>query len=79
MALLGRRLSVAIPDTVLEEKASRREKTAKLGVIARACAIYGVDVIEIFRDSKGRGEGEWIKKILEYVETPQYLRKRLYP
>lgn len=78
MALLGRSLAIAIPDTVLEERESPREKTVKMGTIARACAIYGVDVVEVFRDEKGRGEARLIKKILEYLETPQYLRKRLY-
>ena len=79
MALLGRRLAVSIPDTVLEEKESLRDKTTKLGLIARACAIYGVDVIEVFVDPKGRGEGKVIREVLEYLETPQYLRRRLYP
>lgn len=79
MAFLGLRLSVAIPDTVLEEKDSPREKTAKLGAIARACAIYGVDVIEIFRAPRGRGEAPEMRMVLEYLETPQYLRKRLFP
>jgi predicted SPOUT superfamily RNA methylase MTH1 len=79
LALLGRRLAVSIPDTVLEEKESPRDKTAKLGLIARACAIYGVDVIEVFGDPGGKGEGDAIRKVLEYLETPQYLRKRLYP
>jgi len=79
LALLGRRLAVSLPDTVLEEKEAPRDKTAKLGLIARACAIYGVDVIEVFRDPNGRGEEGTIKKILEYLETPQYLRRRLYP
>ncbi len=79
MALLGRRLVVSIPDSVLEDKDSLRDKTAKLGVIARACATYGVDTIEVFRDPSGRGEGSAIRRVLEYLETPQYLRKRLYP
>ena len=79
MALLGRRLAVSLPDTVLEEKESPRDKTAKLGLIARACAIYGVDLIEVFRDPGGKGESDAIRKVLEYLETPQYLRKRLYP
>jgi len=79
LALLGRRLAVSIPDSLLEEKTSLREKTAKLGLVARACAIYGVDVIEVFGDPKGRGEAQTIRKVLEYLETPQYLRKRLYP
>ncbi|HYC12562.1 MAG TPA: putative RNA uridine N3 methyltransferase [Nitrososphaerales archaeon] len=78
MAFLGKKLAVAIPDTVLEERDSLREKTAKLGVIARACSIYGVDVIEVFRDEKKRGEPTLIRKVLEYIETPQYLRRKLY-
>ena len=79
MALLGRRLAVSIPDTVLEDKDSLREKTTKLGTIARACAIYGVDVVEVFRDPGGEGEADVIMKVLTYLETPQYLRRRLYP
>ncbi len=79
MTLFGRRLAVSLPDTVLEEKGSPRDKTSKLGLIARACAIYGVDVIEVFEDPNGRGEAAEICKILEYLETPQYLRRRLYP
>ena len=74
-----RRLAVSIPDTVLEEKGSPRDKTVKLGMIARACAIYGVDVIEVFRDPSGKGEERTVRKVLEYLETPQYLRKRLFP
>ena len=79
MAFMGRGLAVSFPDTVLEDKESQRDKTAKLGLIARACAIYGVDVIEVFRDPKGHGEGQVIRRVLEYLETPQYLRRRLYP
>ncbi len=79
MTILSLKLAVSIPDTVLEEKESPRDKTAKLGLIARACAIYGVDVVEVFPDPGGRGEGEEIVRVLEYLETPQYLRKRLYP
>jgi len=77
--LLGKKLAVAFPDSVLEEKDFLRDKTTKLGLVARACAIYGVDVIEVFRDEKGRGELALIKRILEFLETPQYLRRRLYP
>jgi predicted SPOUT superfamily RNA methylase MTH1 len=79
VALLGKKLAVALPDTLLEEKDSLRDKTVKLGSMARAFAIFGVDVVEIFREPAGRGEGALIRKVLEYLETPQYLRKRLYP
>jgi predicted SPOUT superfamily RNA methylase MTH1 len=79
LALKGKMIGVSFPDTILEEKGSLREKTWKLGLIARACAIYGVDTIEVFRDSKGRGESELITKVLRFLETPQYLRRRLFP
>jgi methyltransferase len=79
MTLQGRRLGVSLPDSVLEDKDSLRDKTAKLGLIARACAIYGVDFIEVFKDPMGHGEGQVIRRVLEYLETPQYLRKRLFP
>ena len=77
--LAGKRICVAIPDTVLEEQDSVREKTAKLGQIARYCALFGVDSIRVFHDPRGRGESSFIKKVLEYLETPQYLRRRLFP
>ena len=72
------KISVALPDTVLEEHDSLRDKSIKLGQIARTCSIYGVDSILIFRDPHGRSEAALMQKILEYLETPQYLRKRLY-
>jgi predicted SPOUT superfamily RNA methylase MTH1 len=79
LGLLGRKLGIAIPDTVLEENGSLREKSVKLGTIARACAIYGVDVVQVFKDDKGRGESKLVKKVLEYLETPQYLRRKIFP
>jgi len=79
MTLAGKRICVAVPDTILEEHDSMREKTAKLGQIARYCAIFGVDAVRVFHDPRGRGESNFIKKVLEYLETPQYLRRRLFP
>jgi len=75
---MQRKLAVAFPDSVLEERDSLREKTVKLGTMARACAIFGVDYIEVFKDPGGRGEPRLIKRVLEYLETPQYLRRTLY-
>jgi predicted SPOUT superfamily RNA methylase MTH1 len=78
LVLLGKKIAVAIPDSVLEEHPAPRDKTVKLGAIARTCAVFGVDEIIILRDPKGRGEGKMMKKVLEYLETPQYLRRRLF-
>ncbi len=79
MTLAGKRLAVAFPDTVLEEHDSLREKTVKLGQIARTCSVFGVDTVQVFRDPRGRGESSLIRRVLEYLETPQYLRRRLFP
>lgn len=79
MTLAGKRICVAVPDTVLEEQQSTREKTMKLGQVARYCALFGVDSVKVFHDQRGRGESRFIKNVLEYLETPQYLRKRLFP
>ncbi|HYR04428.1 MAG TPA: RNA methyltransferase [Nitrososphaerales archaeon] len=79
MTLAGKRVCVSIPDTILEEQESLREKTAKLGQVARYCALFGVDTIRVFHDPRGRGESSFIKHVLEFLETPQYLRRRLFP
>ena len=79
MTLAGKKICVAIPDTILEEQENVREKTSKLGQIARYCSIFGVDSVHVFQDPRGRGESNFIKKVLEYLETPQYLRRRLFP
>jgi predicted SPOUT superfamily RNA methylase MTH1 len=57
-----------------------REKTVKVGLIARAAAIFGVERIYIYRDPKKSHESDYevARTIFEYAETPQYLRKRLY-
>ncbi len=68
---------VFIPDSLLEEKEDPKIRTYKVGQIARAAAIFGVEHIWIYR--AGGRDGKFIKTVLEYAETPQYLRKRLFP
>lgn len=71
---------IAIPDSSLSEQASLLKKCVKLGSIARACGIFCVDRIYIYRDERGKFEAdaELAKLFLEYLETPQYLRKKLF-
>ena len=73
-------ISVALPDSLFLEDDLLREKTAKVGSIARSLAIFGVERIYLYRDTSRNGEIDYetAKTILEYAETPQYLRKRLY-
>ncbi len=68
---------VFIPDSLLEESDDPKIRTYKIGQIARACSIFGVEHIWVYR--AGGGDGRFIKTVLEYAEAPQYLRKRLFP
>jgi len=73
---------VAIPDSLLMEDRDLRDRTVKVGFVARALAIFRVERVYIFSDPVERmdeSESFFISELLQYIETPQYLRKRLYP
>ena len=69
-------ISFAIPASLVSEYNNLRDKTITIGTIARAASIYRVDNIYIFKDNPD--ESALIRNLLNYVETPQYLRKKLY-
>lgn len=71
-------LSIFIPDTLTEETRDPKIKTYKVGIIGRAAAIFRVDEIIIYKD-EGKGEAKFIKDILAYMDTPQYLRRKVFP
>jgi len=78
---MRKRLSIAIPASVVSDTPHLREKTSKLGLIGRAAAIFRVDEIVVFPDtlsSSQETEMDVISTILSYLETPQYLRKSLF-
>jgi predicted SPOUT superfamily RNA methylase MTH1 len=60
------------------EKEDQKIKTYKIATIARAAAIYRVDKIIIYRDREF-DDSKFISTVLRYAETPQYLRKYLFP
>jgi hypothetical protein len=60
------------------ESADMRIRTLKVGTIARAAAVFRVDRIVIYRDREF-DDSRFISRVLQYAETPQYLRKRLFP
>ncbi|MEM3730695.1 MAG: RNA methyltransferase [Candidatus Bathyarchaeia archaeon] len=75
------RLCIAIPASVVSDTPHLREKTAKIGLIGRATAIFRVDEIIVYRDEPNidqTADINLIKTLLAYMETPQYLRKRLF-
>ncbi len=69
-------IALAIPSSLVAEHNHLREKTLTIGMIARAASIYRVEDIYIFKDIPD--ESSLIRDILNYVETPQYLRKKLH-
>ena len=76
-----RRLSIAIPASVVSDTPHLREKTAKVGLIGRAAAIFRVEEILIYLDNPRINQTEdaaLVNTLLTYMETPQYLRKRLF-
>ncbi|MCS7130437.1 MAG: hypothetical protein NZ872_03355 [Archaeoglobaceae archaeon] len=72
------KLVVAIPSSSLINENDEKIKIYKIGIIARALAIFRVEELLIYRDPI-LDETELIKEVLEYLETPQYLRKELIP
>jgi hypothetical protein len=76
-----KKVSVAIPASVVSDTPHLREKTTKVGLIGRAAAIFRVDEIIIYHDNakiNQNKETSLIATLLSYMETPQYLRKRLF-
>lgn len=75
-------LWVAIPDSSLSDEQTKRDKSVKIAQFARACSIFQVKRIYIYHDPLSQFEKEdpvLLRTILRYLDTPQYLRKTLYP
>ena len=74
-------IAIAIPASVVSDTPHLREKTSKIGLIGRAAAIFGVGEIIIYKDElrlNQKADMDLIAKLLSYMETPQYLRKKLF-
>jgi predicted SPOUT superfamily RNA methylase MTH1 len=73
---------VAIPDSSLSDEQTKRDKSIKIAQFARACSIFRVRKVYIYHDVLSEFEKtdqNLLKTILQYLDTPQYLRKTLYP
>ncbi len=76
-----KKLAIAIPASITSDVPHLREKTSRIGTIGRAAAIFRVNEIIIYADSpktNQKSDAELIATLLSYMETPQYLRKRLF-
>ncbi|MFA5572185.1 MAG: RNA-binding protein [Crenarchaeota archaeon] len=75
------KISIAIPASIISDTPHLREKTAKIGLIARAAAIFRINQIILYPDNPKQDQHkdlQLIALLLNYLETPQYLRKTLY-
>jgi methyltransferase len=72
-------LSVCIPTSIIKNSQSPILRTHLVSLIARSCAIYKVDEIIILDDLHTDEYLSFFVNNLNYIETPQYLRKALFP
>ncbi len=78
---LHRPISIAIPASFIEIYSSIARQTSQIGRIARAACIFCVDEILIYSDQSTRNQARQrrlITRVLEYLDTPQYLRKHIF-
>eukprot|EP00123_Amoebidium_parasiticum_P021759 comp7325_c0_seq1/m.3022 comp7325_c0_seq1/g.3022 ORF comp7325_c0_seq1/g.3022 comp7325_c0_seq1/m.3022 type:complete len:368 (-) comp7325_c0_seq1:234-1337(-) len=87
-------VSVALPGSIIENAQSPELRTYLAGQIGRALAVFQIDEVVIFREGdamEGKVEGSFdgakrpsdpnvfLARLLQYLETPQYLRKAFFP
>jgi len=82
-------VSVALPASIIDNAQSGELKAMLVGQIARALTIFSVDEIVLYEDrsdaqqsndSEGLSRGlAFFVRNLQYLETPQYLRRELLP
>lgn len=76
-----KKLSIAIPASTISDTPHLREKTSKVGLIGRAAAIFRVNEIIVYPDNPRENQSrdlDFIALLLSYLETPQYLRKKIF-
>jgi predicted SPOUT superfamily RNA methylase MTH1 len=76
-----KQLAIAIPASTISDTPHLREKTAKIGLVGRTAAIFRVNKIIVYPDNPKANQArdlDFIALLLNYLETPQYLRKRLF-
>ena len=72
-------LSIAIPDSSLQDESTNLYKTKKASIIARACAIFKINQIFIYKDKNiNKNDSALLPTLLKYLETPPYFRKQLF-
>ena len=70
--------ALLIPSSLTMETRDMRIRTFKIGLIARAAAVFRMNRIIIYKDPEF-DDSRFITMVLQYMDTPQYLRKLLIP
>jgi hypothetical protein len=75
------RLSVLLPGSLVSDAPGLLQKTTKIGWVGRTLAVFRVERVIVYDDSQAgsRKDLDLICTLLQYMETPQYLRKVLFP
>jgi predicted SPOUT superfamily RNA methylase MTH1 len=79
--MIGKNITIAIPASIITDTPHLREKTSKIGQIGRAAAIFRVNKIIVYPDKRKISqvkEQDFITTVLTYLDTPPYLRKKLF-
>lgn len=74
-------LSVALPASFTRDIPHLREKTTRVGSVARTLAIFRVNRAMIYDDEPdniSKREGQIFQKLLSYSETPQHIRRQVF-
>ncbi|MCX8165690.1 MAG: hypothetical protein N3D79_03790 [Acidilobaceae archaeon] len=75
-----RRLSVALPGSILLTEETLMLKTIKVGFVARALAMFRVDEVILYRDEDSEeADLELAQILLEFMVTPPHLRRKTFP
>jgi methyltransferase len=73
---------VAIPDSYLYGINSDIDRTVKIFQLSRTLSIFRISNIHIYHDkvlNPSNYERQFLITVLEYLDTPQYLRRKIYP
>ena len=83
---VSRSLCVALPSSLISQVITYEQKTILVGQIARGLAVFGIAEVVIYDDSEKNSPDaphstdlEFFCRNLEYLETPPYLKKLLFP
>jgi hypothetical protein len=76
------RYEVAIPDSYLYGIKTDIDRTLKVFQLSRTLSIFRINNLYIYHDkvlNPGSYERQFLTTVLEYLDTPQYLRRKIYP